>query len=122
MTSRVRLTRPDGRRVWRYRLVMEQHLGRELSPSELIHHKNKDYRDDRLENLEVVSRPAHASMHHKGTARPGHPNTKMSRKEVVVVRKLHATGKFTQSQLARKFGVAQATISLIVRNKRRTVL
>jgi predicted Zn-ribbon and HTH transcriptional regulator len=39
----------------RYRVLMEQHLGRPLSTSEVVHHKNGDSTDDRIENLEVFS-------------------------------------------------------------------
>ena len=49
--------------VYRYRLIMEKHLGRFLLKSELVHHKNGNCTDDRLENLEVTSRSDHARRH-----------------------------------------------------------
>src|ERR1700730_994913 len=37
--------------VYRYRLIMEAHLGRYLLPDEIVHHKNGNCSDDRVENL-----------------------------------------------------------------------
>lgn len=52
-----------GTHVYRYRLVMEKHLGRYLLPEEIIHHKNGNHSDDRVENLEVMSQSQHIKAH-----------------------------------------------------------
>lgn len=46
-----------------HRVVAEQMLGRALQPEEIVHHKNGDKRDNRPENLEVMTRKAHITSH-----------------------------------------------------------
>jgi len=48
-----------------HRLVMETHLCRKLSRYEAIHHKNHNKKDNRLENLELMSLSDHQKLHMK---------------------------------------------------------
>lgn len=53
--------------VSEHRLVMEQHLGRLLLPTEVVHHRNKNTTDNRVENLELfVSNRDHLASELRG--------------------------------------------------------
>jgi endogenous inhibitor of DNA gyrase (YacG/DUF329 family) len=74
------------RSIEEHRKIMADHLGRELTQDEQVHHKNRNRSDNRIENLEVVTRSAHAERHrtvHERTCptcgaifRPTHDNAR----------------------------------------------
>lgn len=49
-----------------HRYIMENILGRKLKRNEVVHHKNGDKSDNRLENLEVMTLSEHGKFHSIG--------------------------------------------------------
>jgi len=53
----------NGKEIREHRKVMMDMIGRELNPGEVVHHKNGNRRDNRLENLTIMTAGDHAKLH-----------------------------------------------------------
>ena len=116
--------RKDGRVRPAHDVLMEEVLGRPLKPNEVVHHKNENKRDNRLENLEVMDKADHSRLHHTGIS----PNAETVQR----LRESHA-GKVSEKRnlsdeqvreiadrllegervmtLAREYGISKGTIA-----------
>lgn len=52
-----------GERIFEHRAVMENHIGRKLTEDEVVHHINGDKTDNRIENLALMTRGEHSTLH-----------------------------------------------------------
>jgi 5-methylcytosine-specific restriction endonuclease McrA len=77
----------------------------------LIHHIDRNYKNNRLDNCQVVCRGCHNRIHFIGVNNPRH---KITEKEVKEIRKKNKKG-ISQKELAKEYGVIQPHISKIIR-------
>lgn len=55
----------DGCYILEHDLIMENHIGRYLRPGEIVHHINHNRKDNRLENLQLMTVEEHMRYHGK---------------------------------------------------------
>ncbi|MFA5381901.1 MAG: HNH endonuclease signature motif containing protein [Candidatus Micrarchaeia archaeon] len=65
----------NGKEVLEHQYIMEQHIGRPLKFDEIVHHINKNRLDNRIENLQLMTRSQHTTFHNTGKIRKGQKHT-----------------------------------------------
>ena len=55
--------------VWEHRLVMEAHIGRLLTPTEVVHHINENTSDNDIDNLMLFANDTQHSIYHANLRR-----------------------------------------------------
>jgi hypothetical protein len=118
-----------------HRVIMEKHIGRKLGRDEIVHHLNGDKRDNRLDNLQIVTRAEHGRMHQTGRilsaetrqklceVRKGIPHRycrKLSDEQVEYIKVCYIPRdkEFGARALGRRFGVSHKTIIEVFGGKR----
>ena len=56
----------NGKQKRLHRHIMEQHIGKQLSPNELVHHKDGNKHNNILANLQIITRGDHMKAHRIG--------------------------------------------------------
>lgn len=68
--------------IMEHRYVMSLHLCRPLENDERVHHINGDRKDNKIENLKLMSHGEHTAFHHKGTKQSAETKNKISQKAI----------------------------------------
>ena len=77
--------------IFEHRYIAEQVMGRYLNKNEVVHHINGDKKDNKIENLKVMTNGEHTILHHAGAKRSEEVRKNISngaknrRKKVVLI-------------------------------------
>ena len=128
--SSVKYKRIKGKGV-EHRYLMEQKIGRKLLSHECVHHINGDPFDNRIENLQLMTKSEHSKYHYKngdlvgvGSGKTssswregqcGNPAyRRLSFRQIKLVLKLYMRG-FPQRAIAKRIGFTRGAVRFYLR-------
>ncbi|MBP3573851.1 MAG: HNH endonuclease [Prevotella sp.] len=123
--------RVNGIKIDEHRYIMEQHIGRKLSRYEVVHHKNGNKRDNRIENLEIMNLSEHTRSHNIGKKvsektrekirknHIGKPNLSCRKLNDEIVEKILDMKKdgISNRKIAKLFGINHQSVNDLVNGK-----
>jgi hypothetical protein len=109
------------RNFYVHRLVLEAFVGPRPEGMECRHFPDREPANNKLENLSWATRKVNFSdklIH--GTDNRGEkcPTAKLTDQDVLKIRRLHASGRYTQIELSEFFGIERSSISRVVSGSR----
>lgn len=106
-------------------------MGRKLESNEVVHHINGNTKDNRIENLEVMTRSEHAKLHLTGnrisdrhkerlrqlyTGKPRRIIAKLTMEQAAEIKSLRLQG-FSVRELGKMYEVSHSTVSDLLSGK-----
>jgi len=110
----------DGSYIAEHRHVVQNHFGRKLRSDEIVHHINHDRLDNRIENLQVLSRAQHFKEHPEiSIARKLVPKVKGSKLTISDVKAIKNSLKngASKSEISMQYGITETMVSYIKNGK-----